>query len=136
MAFSALGRGPTVIFLNCRGLNTPEKRTSLLRELKKRNPQVSFLQETHFRTSQIPNLTNTFFPTAFHATAPTSKTKRVFILMHKETPFELHQQLSDPEGRYLFLKGILAGRPITFANVYFPISSQITFCRHIVDELK
>ncbi|XP_040189141.1 uncharacterized protein LOC120920856 [Rana temporaria] len=35
MAYSSLGQNPTVISHNVRGLNTPEKRTTLLRELRK-----------------------------------------------------------------------------------------------------
>lgn len=86
-----------------------------------------FLQETHFRTSDIPNLTNKHFTKVFHATTSTSKTKGVSILVNKEKPIVLKQQLCDPEGRYLFLKGTLAGRPTTYANVYFPNTTQFSF---------
>lgn len=42
---------------NIRGLNIPEKRVSLLRELKKGRLQFVFLQETHFRTKFLNLLT-------------------------------------------------------------------------------
>lgn len=125
-----------LISLNCRGLNIPEKRTSLLRELKKNNSHLVFLLETHFRMSKIPNLANTFFPKAYHAPSPTSKSKGVSILVSREASFVIQQQLSDPKARYLFIKGTLAGRPTTLANVYFPNSSQMSYCKQIVDELK
>lgn len=45
------------------------------------------------------------------------------------------QQLADPEGQYLLLKGKLGNLPITLTNVYFPDTAYISFCRKIVHEL-
>lgn len=85
---------------------------SLLQELKKGKPQFVFLQETHFRTNQIPKLTNSFFIEAHHATNDVAKTKGVSILISKEAPFTLTDRLVDPEGRYVFLKGTYRDRTI------------------------
>lgn len=121
---------------NIRGLNIPEKRVSLLRELKKGRPQFVFLQETHFRTNHIPKLTNAFFTAAYHATNDAAKTKGVTILVGKDTPFTLTDRLTDPEGRYVFIKGTYRDRTVTLANVYFPNSSQVTFCQKAIRVLK
>nr|ACO52043.1 LINE-1 reverse transcriptase homolog [Aquarana catesbeiana] len=106
MAYSSLGKNPLIISHNVRGLNVPEKRTSLLRELQKGKPQIVYLQETHFRTHHVPKLTNSHFTRAFHATNNDSRSKGVSILLSKNTPFELTEQLSDPEGRFIFLRDL------------------------------
>lgn len=125
-----------VISHKVRGLNIPEKRVSLLRELKKGRPQFVFLQETHFRTNQVPKITNAYFPTAYHATNDLAKTKGVTILLSKDTPFTLTDRLTDPEGRYIFIKGTYGSRTVMLVNVYFPNSSQVTFCRRVMRELQ
>lgn len=85
MAYSSLGRNPTVISHNVKGLNIPEKRSTLLRKLKKSRPRFVFLQETHFKTNHVPRLTDSYFTEAHHATNDTSKSKGVSILV-AETP--------------------------------------------------
>lgn len=105
MAYASLGCIPTVISHNVRGLNIPEKRATLLRELKKGKPHFVLLQETHFKTHHVQRLTDSNFTRAFHATNDLAKSKGVSILVSKDAPFELREQLTDTEGRFLFLKG-------------------------------
>lgn len=136
MAYSSLGHEPTVISHNTKGLNIPEKRRTLLKELKKGKPRFVFLQETHFKTQQIPKMTDSFFTQAYHATNDLAKSKGVSILIGREASFELTDKLIDPEGRFIFLKGNCCGKPITLANVYFPNTAHLTFCRKIVGQLK
>lgn len=136
MAYSLLGRNPTVISHNVRGLNTPEKRTTLLREIKKGKPHFVLLQETHFKTGHVPRLTDSNFTKVFHATNNLAKTKGVSILVSKNAPFDLTDQLIDPEGRYIFLKGHYSGTPITIANVYFPNSAHLPFCKQMTHKLQ
>lgn len=136
MAYSSLGCRPTVISHNVRGLNIPEKCTTLLRELKKGRSHFVFLQETNIKTHHVPSLTDSFFTKAYHATNNYSKYKRGSILVSKETPFELSEQVIDQKGRFVFLKGTYGGTPLTLANVYFPNTAHLTFCNHIVQELQ
>lgn len=131
MAYSSLGRNLTVVSHNIRGLNIPEKRSTLLRELKKGRPHFAFLQETHFKTHNIPRLTDSHFSEAHHATNTLTKSKGVTILISKDANFELTDKLADPEGRYLLIKGKHNGIPTTLANVYFPNTSHLTFCRSL-----
>lgn len=136
MAYSSLRRNPMVISHNIKGLNIPEKHTALLKELKKGRPRFVFLKETHFETQQIPKLTDTFFTQAHHVTNDLAKTKGVSILISRDASIELTDKLTDPEGRYLFLKGKFGGTPVTLANVYFPNTAHLTFCKHVIEELK
>lgn len=90
---------------NVLGLNTPEKRTSILKEIKKTNPSVIFLQETHLKSGAVQKIGDKYYPQVFHATNPDPKTKGVSILIHKNARVDISQQHVDPQGRFLFLKG-------------------------------
>lgn len=124
-----------IISLNARGLNIPERRSQLLLTMQRSKADIIFLQETHFRTDAIPKLQNQYYPTTFHATSQTSKSKGVSILLSKHWPLQLTDTLTDVEGRYLFIKGVLFGKKITFANIYAPNSHQVKFFRDITSAL-
>lgn len=113
----------------------PEKRISILRELKKGRSHFVFLQETHFKTNKVPKVTNAFFTEAHNATNDSAKSKGVSILISKLS-FTLTDRLIVPEGRFVFLKGTYSDKPITLLNVYFPNTAHITFCQRVVHELK
>lgn len=119
--------------LNAKGLNLPEKWSQVLSSLSKHKAHFIFLQETDFRSDAIPKLSNHIYRTAIHATNPDSKTKGVSILISKHANFQLSDSLIDPEGRYIFLKGSYASKPITLANLYCPNDHQIAFFRKICD---
>lgn len=82
-----------VYSLNTKGLNIPEKRSSVLAEVHRHRAQVVFLQETHFKLGSIPRLSNSRFPEVFHATCADSKTKGVSILLAKSFVFHLTDQV-------------------------------------------
>lgn len=117
--------------LNTRGLNTPEKRSQLLANMRSSKADVVFLQETHFCSKNIPNLKNHSFPHSYHATSPISKSKGVSILLPKNVPLQIKDTLLDDKGRFIFLKGTIRNRPITLANIYSPNTAQIPFFREI-----
>lgn len=59
----------------------------------------------------------------------------VTIALHKDLPFIPTDTLTDTEGRYVFLKGTLFGRPLTLASLYAPNSGQLTFLESTLDSL-
>lgn len=124
-----------VYSLNAKGLNIPEKRSSVLAEAYRHKAQVLLLQETHFKSGAIPRLSNNRFPEVYHATCPDSKTKGVSIVLAKTFQFLLTDQILDPEGRFLFLKGTWKNRPVTLANIYCPNSGQVTFLKEVLLQL-
>lgn len=63
-----------------------------------------------------------------------SRSKAVSILISRDAPFELSEEMCDPEGRFVFLKESYGGTPITLANVYFPNRAHVSFCHHIIRE--
>lgn len=94
---------------------------------------IIFIQETHLRADSITKLQDHYYPTAFHTTTSTSKSKGVSTLLAKNCPFQLTETLADVNGRYLFLKGTLFGQSHT--NVYALNSQQVTFFRELTNTL-
>lgn len=124
-----------VTSLNAKGLNTPEKRRILLHDLKKSHADVAFIQETHFKNDRLPLLQNRSFPRAYHSTNPTSKSRGVSILISDRLPWQSQEVSADPEGRYLFLKGLIGGIQLTLATLLAPNVHQDRFLRQTLDKL-
>ncbi|CAH2250629.1 Hypothetical predicted protein, partial [Pelobates cultripes] len=118
-----------VVTQNCRGLNAPEKRAHLLRELKQQHVSVALLQETHLRVTDTRRLTDRRFPDAFHSTHPTARKAGVAILLANSLHFTQSDMMADGYGKYLFVKGVVAQRTYTFASIYAPNTKQAKFLR-------
>lgn len=101
-----------LFILKCQWVEYTDNITVLL-ELWRMQTQVAFIQETHFQSGKIPKFQNDHYPHVFSSTAPHSKTRGVSILLSGTIPWSLVDQRSDQEGRYVFLKGDLAGRRVT-----------------------
>lgn len=113
--------------LNIKGLNVPEKRSKLLLMLKRSKADIILIQETHFKTNNLPTFKDKKFPQIFNATYPDSKTRGVSILISKYCPFKVLDAKTDNEGRFLFIKGSLYNIPVTIANIYAPNKLQAPF---------
>lgn len=79
-----------ILLLNAKGLNIPEKRRILLKDLKY---DAAFIQETHFRDDKLPILKNRYYPVAYHCITSLAKTKGVSIL-----PYYLYYHLAASHG--------------------------------------
>uniref|UniRef100_A0A8C5LTY6 Endonuclease/exonuclease/phosphatase domain-containing protein n=1 Tax=Leptobrachium leishanense TaxID=445787 RepID=A0A8C5LTY6_9ANUR len=117
----------TLISINARGLNIPEKRSRALRDFQKARASVVFIQESHFREGAAPRLTNSWFPLGFFGNNAGTKSKGVVILFHKTVPFVHQATLADKEGRYVMVRGEISGRRYTFVNFYAPNKGQHRF---------
>uniref|UniRef100_A0A8C5MTK2 exodeoxyribonuclease III n=1 Tax=Leptobrachium leishanense TaxID=445787 RepID=A0A8C5MTK2_9ANUR len=125
-----------VITLNVRGLNHPAKRRMALHDLQRAlRSSVVFLQETHFRNDTPPTLTSRLFPDGFFSNYLTAKSRGTAILFSRDVPFQLEDQLIDPEGRYLFIKGTISDTSYTFASVYLPNMNQHRCLARIIKRL-
>ncbi|CAH2315101.1 Hypothetical predicted protein [Pelobates cultripes] len=116
---------------NCRGRNSLEKRSHLLRDLKHGRVSVAMLQETHLKMS----LKSRSYPTSFHSTHPTARKVGVAILLANSVQFTLTDQLADPNGRYLFIKGTISQKTYTFATLYAPNAKQTMFLCKTISKL-
>lgn len=124
-----------VISWNVKGLNTPEKQFSVLLELHRLSAHVYLIQETHFMSSRGSSFHNAEFSHSFYAFAPDTKSKGVSVLNHRAVPWQTEEVWADPTGRALFLKGKMGAQKCTFANVYAPNLSQVSFLVGILEKL-
>ncbi|CAH2318848.1 Hypothetical predicted protein [Pelobates cultripes] len=124
-----------IITQNCRGLNLPERRTNLLRDLQRERVAVALLQETHFREGAAPALKNKQYPTNYFSNHPTAKKAGVAILIAARLQFQEQDHLIDHNGRYAFVKGNIAGRCYTFATIYVPNNNQSRFLKNTLKAL-
>ncbi|CAH2248181.1 Hypothetical predicted protein [Pelobates cultripes] len=93
------------------------------------------LQETHFRSGATPTLQNKSYPTNHFCNHPTARKAGVAILLSTELEFQVLDTVTDTQGRYLFLKGTIAGKLYTFANIYVTNKRQAMFLKSTLAKL-
>lgn len=125
-----------ILSYNVRGLNSPIKRGRLWVELQHWGADVVFLQETHFKSSSIPSLPQNVLNQWYHAVSPIARARGVTIAFKKSCPWTTETLQSDPEGRYLFVKGTLQGRRYTFASIYSPNVGTANFLVKVFRKLE
>uniref|UniRef100_A0A8C5WGU9 Reverse transcriptase domain-containing protein n=1 Tax=Leptobrachium leishanense TaxID=445787 RepID=A0A8C5WGU9_9ANUR len=113
-----------VVSYNVRGLNKPEKRRRLLRDLAGLRASVAFIQETHFCSTSPPSLRDRRFPMGFFDHNPDTRSRGTAILFANSIPFEPRDTYLAGDGRCVFVKGAIAGSTYTFANLYLPNTNQ------------
>lgn len=86
-----------------------------------------FLQETHLSHESNIKLWSNKFPTWYYGHTFTKRARGVAIGFVKGVQFKLEERLQDPEGRFLFLKGILGEIECTLANIYAPNKNPTKF---------
>uniref|UniRef100_A0A8C5MLB2 Reverse transcriptase domain-containing protein n=1 Tax=Leptobrachium leishanense TaxID=445787 RepID=A0A8C5MLB2_9ANUR len=132
---SAMMADLKIISQNVKGLNSPTKRRLVLRDLRRSGCQIAFLQETHFTRTRQFSLTDRSFTRSFLASA-TTKHGGVAILLHKKCDFTVLHCESDAEGRYVLLRGTMAGHTVTFINMYAPNAPDATFWERLENLVK
>ncbi len=91
----------------------------MLSFLKKEDVSIAFLQETHLENKDNARLQRSWVGQVF-ATSYSSFSRGVAILISKKLAFRSLDCVKDSQGRYVIVKGILAGNEVTFMNLYCP----------------
>ena len=94
----------SIITLNVNGLNTPIKRHRIAEWIRKHDPHICCLQETHLRTKDLQSLKVKGWKQIFQANGQEKKT-RVAILISDKIDFKKRAIKRDPEGHFIILKG-------------------------------
>lgn len=118
----------SVLSVNIRGLNHVIKRKRFFPHLHTHKPDICMLQETHIKKKAEIYLRSRKYSQQWHA-AGSSKARGVSLLLKRELNFQMHGVHTDPQGRFLFVKGTLDSSIIMFAVIYMPNDGQITFLR-------
>ncbi|CAH2312669.1 Hypothetical predicted protein [Pelobates cultripes] len=128
-------RNIKIITHNVRGLNSPNKRHTLLKELNNTQADIVCLQETHFKQNSNPILGLKHFLHQFHATSPT-KSRGVSILLSHTLAFDLISMEPDPQGRFIILICTLNNSTYTIVNSYSPNDNQDTYLASLLDKIE
>ena len=90
----------SVFSLNVNGLNAPIKCHRVADWIKRNDPSICCLQETHFEPKDTFRLTVKGWSTVFHANGPQKKAG-VAILISDRLDFKLKTVVRDTEGHYI-----------------------------------
>lgn len=137
----ACSRGPlfkggnvTLASWNVRGLNNQIKRAKVFSYLKSITADILFLQETHIKHSEQRRLRCSWVSQVFQSSF-SSRARGVAILVRKSVPFKHITTISDPNGRYIIVSGLLSSIHVTLLNVYGPNFDDPTFFRKLFNLL-
>lgn len=119
---------------NTQGLNSPTKRHKAFQSYHSRGIDIILLQETHFPNSYTPTFLYHRYPNFYLANTDTKK-RGVAILFSKQTSFTHSQTIKDKEGRYILVKGLIAGTMYSIISYYVPNRGQAHFLSSMLTSL-
>lgn len=119
---------------NVKGLNNPNKRSRVFSHLRKLRADVVYLQESHLRIGDHSRLRNSKFDKIYHSGFD-CKARGVAILISKTTHFSATNVISDKQGRYLIVTGILCRVPVLLVNIYAPNFDNVDFANDLLGKL-
>lgn len=120
-----------ILSLNSNGLNHPAKRHSLWQTAKKLQSDIVCVQKMHFSSSTTPLRTNSQFPHIPQGLL-LSKKRGVIVAVRDTVDFHLHQELTDPNGRYIILVCFINKINYTLLNIYAPNTYQMRFLHKVL----
>lgn len=119
---------------NVKGLRGLVKRTRIFAHLKKLNTGIAFLQETHMVTADHNKLRKSWVGQVYHSNFNT-RARGTAIIFHKNIQFTLTESISDPQGRFIILTGLLYYIPVILACVYAPNWDDVSFVNKLISAL-
>ena len=105
----------SAVTLNVNGLNAPIKRHRVIEWIKKQDPSICCLQETHLKPKNIHRLKVKGWKKIFHANNREKKAG-VPVLVSDKIDFKTKKVARDKEGNYIMLKGSVQQEDITIIN--------------------
>ena len=93
----------SIIILNINGLNAPVKRHRIAEWIRKHDPHICCLQETHLRIKDLHRLKVNVWKQIFQANGQEKKAG-VAILISDKIDFKKRAIKRDPEGHFIILR--------------------------------
>ena len=106
--------------INCRGLNTYEKRLKLYTLLNDSECDIIFLQETHYILENEFKYNTRWHGTSVHCFSDSVHRRGVSILFRKGLNFDIMNIHRSNDGRKLLVNIHLDDSDITLINIYAP----------------
>lgn len=127
--------GINFLSINARGLDHPAKRTSLWKEANAHKSDILCVQETHFHLHHSPLCTHKNFPHIYKSCIPAQK-RGVMIAIKDTVGFTPHEDVIDPEGRFIILICNINSTKFTLVKVYAPNTLQTLFMTSLPKKIK
>ena len=125
----------SIITLNVNGLNAPIKRHRTAEWIRKHDPHICCLQETHLRTKDLHRLKVKGWKQIFQANGQEKKAG-VAILISDKIDFQRRAIKRDPEGHFIILKGRIHQEDINIVNIYAPNIGAPKYIKKILEDFK
>ena len=125
----------SIITLNVNGLNAPIKRHRIAEWIRKHDPHIYCLQETHLRTKGLHRLKVKGWKLIFQAHGQEKKVE-VAILISDKIDFKKRAIKRDPEGRFIIRKGRIHQKHINIVNMYAPNIGAPKYIKKILEDFK
>ena len=122
-----------LISLNVKGISNFKKRRIIFTWSRKRNADITFLQETHSTLETIVRWKNEWGGELI-ACHGGSNSRGVAILMKNDLDCKVQHTILDPMGRYIILKADIKDSRYVLINVYAPNKDkdQIEFVKNLL----
>ena len=125
----------SIITLNVNGLNAPIKRHRIAEWIRKHDPHIWCLQETHLRTKYLHRLKVKGWKQIIQANGQENKAG-VAILIADKIDFQTRAIKRDPEGHFIILKGRICQEDINIVNIYAPNIGAPKYIKKILEDFK
>ena len=125
----------SIITLNVNGLNTPIKRQTIPEWMRKHDPHIFCLRQTHLRTKDLHRLKVKGWKQIFQANGEEEKAG-VAILISEKIEFKRRAIKRDPEGHFIILKGRIHQENINIVNIYAHNIGAPKYIKKILEDFK
>jgi exonuclease III len=125
----------SILTLNVNGLNSSIKRHHLTNWIKKEDPTIYCLQETHLSNRNKYRLRMKGWKKIYKANGH-PKQAGVAILISDKVDFKPTLMKQNKEGHSILIKGEIDQKEITIINLYVPHVNAPNFIKYTVKDLK
>ena len=125
----------SIITINENGLNAAIKRHRIAEWIRKHDPHICCLQETHLKTKDLHRLKVKGWKQIFQANGQ-EKIAGGAILISDKIDFQRRAIKRDPEGHLIILKGRIHQEDIKIVNIYAPNMRAPKYIKKILEDFK
>ena len=131
----AMNKYLSIITLNMNGLNAPIKRHRIAEWIRKHDPHICCLQETHLRTKDLYRLKVKGWKQIFQANGQENKAGEA-ILISDKIDFQRRAIKRYPEGHFIILQGRIHQEDINIVNIYTRNIGAPKYIKKILEDFK
>ena len=126
----------SIITLNVNGLNAPIKRHRITELIRKHDPHICCLQETHLSTKNLHRLKVKGWKQIFQANGHSKKRPGQQSSYQTQQTSKKDPTKRDPEGHFIILKERIHQEDINIVNIYAPKMGAPKYIKKILEDFK